>query len=228
MRGHRPSAVSRRRAVPVVALLLTTLVSCAGGGTSFLDLWLTGDQQGRWYWDKGEYSQAAERFEDPMWRGTALYMSGEFEASLAEFGRLDTAEAWFSQGNALAHLKSYPEAVAAYERALELRPDWVEAQENRDYVALFIPWQSDSGGGEMGVIGPDARPDDIVFDADKEKLEEQGIDTVMEDTVLTDEQITDMWLSQVSTSPTAFLRYKFAYQAAFDTGSGTDSEESRP
>ncbi len=200
----------------VVRLLTiaTLLAGCSTAGWRFADLWLTPDQQGRWYWERGEYARAADRFADPMWRGTALYMSGELEASLGEFGRLGTAEAWFARGNALAHLERYEEAVSAYGEALAREPGWEAAEQNRDYVKLFIPWRPENGGGEMGTVGPDSRPDEIVFDADEERLDEEGVDTVIEDTVLTDEQITEMWLSQVSTSPTAFLRYKFSYQLA--------------
>ncbi len=210
----RSSTSAARLACLALAIVVVGCSGVGASGVTFADLWLTADQQGRWYWERRDYAEAANRFDDPMWRGTALYMSGDFEASLGEFGRLDTADAWLARGNALAHLKRYPEAVEAYDEALSRRPDWQTAQENRDYVALFVPWRPEDGGGEMGTIGNDARPDEIVFDADQERLEEEGIDTVMEDSVLTDEQITDMWLSQVSTSPTAFLRYKFSYQLA--------------
>ena len=31
--------------------------------------------------------------------------------------------------------------------------------------------------------------------------------------MISDQQLADIWLRQVDTSPTSFLRYKFAYQA---------------
>lgn len=71
----------------------------------------------------------------------------------------------------------------------------------------------------MGTVGKDAAADEIVFDADKDRLDQEGIETVMEgdQQALSDEQLTEIWLRQVDTSPTSFLRYKFAYQAAMAT-----------
>ncbi len=75
----------------------------------------------------------------------------------------------------------------------------------------------------MGTQGREAGADEIVFDADKDKLDQEGKETVIEgDTgMLSDEQIADIWLRQVDTSPTSFLRYKFAYQAANDREVGS-------
>ena len=134
-------------------------------------------------------------------------------ARLAEFAKLDTAEAWFNRGNALAHLERYEEAMEAYQRALELRPDYPWAQANLEYIEVFQPLELE--GGEMGTVGRDAAADEIVFDADQQRLEEEGIDTVMEEgqEVISDQQLAEIWLRPVDTSPSSFLRYKFAYQA---------------
>ena len=199
-------AVERLRTTALLTVFV--LSGCTGG---FVDLWLTADQQGRLAWQKGEYDRAADTFEDPMWRGTALYMTGAFGAAIEEFGKVETADAWFAQGNARAHLKEYGEAIAAYEKALELDEDHQAASENLEYVRLFIPY-SPEGGGDMGAIGDVARPDEIQFDAAADKLVEEGKETTLEGTMLTDEQIAELWLQQVDTSPAAFLRYKFSYQ----------------
>jgi Ca-activated chloride channel family protein len=204
--------LSRTLALAILLAALST-ASC-GGNFRFADLWLTADQQGRWYFERGEYEVAAERFEDPLWRGIAFYAAEDFESAVGQFSLVDSAEGWFNRGNALAHLKSYPDAVAAYDQALERRPDYPDAEANRDYVTLFVPWRPDSGGGESGVVGKDALPDEIVFDADQQRLNEEGIDTEMEGEggALTDQQLAEMWLRQVETSPADFLRWKFAYQ----------------
>jgi len=44
---------------------------------SWLDLWLTHDQQGRYYFQRGDYQKAAEKFDDPLWRGLAFVRDGE-------------------------------------------------------------------------------------------------------------------------------------------------------
>ena len=208
-----------RHTVRTWVLLLAVLamsigLSACGGNFRFADLWLTADQQGRYYFERGEYEIAAERFEDPLWRGIAFYAAQDFEAAAGQFSQVDSAEGWFNRGNALAHLESYPDAVAAYGQALERRPEYPEAEANREYVTLFIPWRPDSGGGESGVVGKDGEADEIVFDADQQRLDEEGIDTEMEGEggLLTEAQMAEMWLRQVETSPADFLRWKFAYQ----------------
>ena len=70
-------------------------------GFRCLDLWLTPDQQGRYYYEKGEYQKAAERYEDPMWKGLALVRAGDDEGALNAFALSDSAEAWYNQGNSL-------------------------------------------------------------------------------------------------------------------------------
>lgn len=210
-RGGACPRPGRRKALPYILAFLLT--GCGGGELRFVDLWLTQDQQGQRAFDRGDYAAAAEHFEEPLRKGTALYLTENFEAALAEFAKLDTAEAWFNRGNALAHLERYEEALEAYQRALELRPDYPWAQANLEYMEVFQPLELE--GGEMGTVGRDAAADEIVFDADQKRLDEEGIDTVMEEgqEMISDQQLADIWLRQVDTSPTSFLRYKFAYQA---------------
>lgn len=203
-----------RRILLLVFLAITLGTVSCGDTFRFADLWLTPDQQGRWYFERGDYQTAAARFDDPLWRGTAYYASEDFESAAGQFSLVDSAEGWFNRGNALAHLESYPEAVAAYEQALERQPEYPEAEANRDYVNLFIPWRPEGGGGESGVAGRDGMADEIVFDADQQRLNEEGIDTVMEEEggMLSEQQMAEMWLRQVETSPADFLRWKFAWQ----------------
>ena len=209
-----------------VALLLLPLGACSTSELRFVDLWLTADQQGRLAFEQGDYEEATLRFEDPLWKGTALYLSQQFDAAVTQFAMVDTAEGWFNRGNALAHLERYEEAIEAYEQVLEIEPDHSGARTNIDYLQPFLPIETK--GGEMGTIGRAAAADEIVFDADKQRLDEEGIDTTMEgeQEMLSDQQIAEIWLRQVDTSPTSFLRYKFAYQAS-DEKSGDNPEETR-
>lgn len=210
-----------RKVVPSM-LMLFGLVGCGGSDFRFVDLWLTADQQGQRAFDRWDYGEAAERFEDPMWKGTSLYLTEDFEAALAQFAMADSAEGWFSRGNALAHLERYEEAMEAYRHALELQPNYPAAEANLEYLQPFLPLEFE--GGEMGTVGRDAAADDIVFDADQQRLDEEGIDTTMQgdQEMLSDQQLADIWLRQVDTSPSSFLRYKFAYQAQIGGVSGDE------
>jgi Ca-activated chloride channel family protein len=63
-------------------------------------LWFTPDQQGQRYFERNEFAAAAQAFRDPMWQGVAWYRAGEFEKAAQAFGRRDSAEASYNQGNA--------------------------------------------------------------------------------------------------------------------------------
>jgi len=87
----------------------------------FVNLWLTPNQQGRQCFDRGDYLRAAERFEDPQWKGTAYYAAGKFDEAIVQFERLSTAQGFYNLGNAYAHKGDYPAALIAYEKALSLK-----------------------------------------------------------------------------------------------------------
>ncbi len=200
------------RAILCLLVAIPVLSSC-DSRFGFADIWLTRDQQGHRLLERAEYSEAATRFTDPMWKGTSLYLAERFDQALDQFARVDTPEAWFARGNALAHLERYEEAVAAYEHALELRPDYPAVEANVDYLQPFLPLKFE--GGVMGTEGRDAAADDVVYDADADRLDQEGRDTEIDGGgLLSEDQLADMWLQQVDASPAAFLRAKFRFQLA--------------
>lgn len=189
--------------IAVISLLVT-------GGA---DLWLTPDQQGQRLYREADYLKAADRFASPLWRGTALYRAGEFEDAAQMFSRVDTAEGHFNQGNAWLMHGQYEQAIKCYSAALERRPDWTEARENRELATARAALLS-SEGGEMG----DQRlgADRIVFDRKDNK---GGQDTEIDGgQAVSDQELQAMWLRRVQTEPADFLRSKFAYQQAMAEG----------
>jgi Ca-activated chloride channel family protein len=200
------------------AVMLGLLVSsgCGPPGSDslrFADLWLTADQQGRRLFERGEYDEATRRFVDPMWKGVAAYSSGEFERAAESFARLTTAEASFNLGNAYAMVGRYQEAVTAYEAAIAERPGWAEAIENRETVLALIPVEPDLPEEEQTSGDPSFDPDEIQFD-EKGKKGKPGEVQVEQ---LTDQQLAEMWLRRLETSPADFLRQRFALEAAADS-----------
>jgi Ca-activated chloride channel family protein len=171
---------------------------------------LTTDQQAYRLYEAGDYETAAEGFADPMWNATALFRQGEFEQAAGVFAGYDTAEAAFNQGNALVMLGKYDEAIARYERALELRPDWESAVNNRDIAAARAALLVREGGeGTGGMLGAD----EIVF-SDKKSPPSDETEQTDGGKPMSDEELRLIWLRQVQTKPADFLRAKFAYQHA--------------
>jgi Ca-activated chloride channel family protein len=186
----------------VSAVLLVLGVSAsAARAADFMDAWLTPDQQGRLYLQRGDFAQAAAHFGDPMWKGVAFYRAGKFAAAIDAFARVDTPESYYDQGNALAHLGKYPEAVKSYQQALKDRPDWEEAKRNLALVQKLIPPPKKEEYGEA----PDLPPDQIKFD----ELGKKGKRGQVE---LNAAQTAEMWMRNIQTSPARLLRRKFALE----------------
>jgi len=187
----------------VVAAVLYGLL---GGDCSLL----TPDQRAHRLLTAGDHEAAAAEFADPLWRGVALFRRGEFEQAAGVFAGYDTSEAAFNQGNALVMQGKYDEAVARYERALELRPDWEPAVVNRDIAAARAAMLAQEGGeGTGGML----EADEIVF-SDEKSPPSEGSEQTEGGEELSDEELRSIWLRQVQTKPADFLRAKFAYQHA--------------
>ncbi len=199
----------------VVAFLAVVLTGCAPADRTpsrFADLWWTADQQARRQFEREAYAEAGEQFVDPMWKGTSYFRAGDFEQAATAFGRLTTVEASFNLGNAYAMLKRYEDALAAYQAALVDRPDWVAAVENRDLVLAELrrmeEQQDDDDPGPAG---------DPTFDADEVKVDEKGEkgkSGEIEMSRLSDDQLAEMWMRRLQTTPADFLRRRFAMEAA--------------
>lgn len=105
---------------------------------SFDDLWWRADQQGQRLLDAGRPKEAAERFEDPHWRGLALYEAGDYAAAAEQFAKDDSAPSLYNRGNALARSNELEAAIDAYERALEIDPQLHQAAKNKALVEELL------------------------------------------------------------------------------------------
>ena len=190
-------------------LALLALVAGCSGDSRFVDLWATRAQQGQWLLDRGRFAEAAERFTDPLRKGVALYRAGSFDAALEWFARVPGAEGFYNSGNAYARLERYEEAVEAYDESLTLRPGWTEAEENRELIAGLIPHEPEPPEGEAAAGEPNLPPDEVQFD----ERGEQGKPGEVAQSLLSEDQLAEMWMRGIRSSPADFLRLKFAQQA---------------
>jgi len=199
--------------IVVIACVAAGLVYCSwfADGYSIINLWLTPDQQGRYYFEKRDYAAAAERFQDPLWKGISYYRSKNFEAAVEQFSRVDTAEGCFNLGDAYAHLGQLEQAVTSYEEALRRKPDDRAARENRDFVQSLIQKKKAKEKEEEPAERqePTYNPDEIKFDEKGKKGKKGEIDQAE----LSAEQIQQVWMRRLQTTPSDFLRLKFAAQA---------------
>ena len=83
-----------------------------------------------------------------MERGADAYRRGQFEQAAHAYAGMDTADAHYNRGNALAKAGRYEEAVAAYDRALELEPVMPDALANKETVENAMKRKRESKPGE--------------------------------------------------------------------------------
>jgi Ca-activated chloride channel homolog len=119
-------------------------------------LWQRPDQRGYEALQEQQNERAAQLFEDPQWRSAAQYRAAKFADSATSLAGVDTTEGNYNRGNALAKAGQLEDAIAAYDRALELDPQHADAAYNRDLVKDYLdkhppPQKQDQpqGGGEQ-------------------------------------------------------------------------------
>jgi Ca-activated chloride channel family protein len=167
-----------------------------------MDAFFTPDQQGRWAFEHGHMPQAAAAFHDPYWQGIAAYKGSDYDLALASFARLNTAPAYFYLGNIYTRRFKFAEAIAAYNQALKLQPQFAEATFN---LALAIALQKDYD--DAAEKAPDVKPDETKVD--NQHPAGKGKNVVVEKAAS-----DELWLQNLSTSPAKFLKQKFSLQDA--------------
>jgi Ca-activated chloride channel family protein len=196
-------------------LLLTALAALSLGTLawqqrSFAALWLTPDQQGRLAYEGLDFPGAAERFEDPSWKGVAAYEAGHYIDAAAAFGRVPTAESFYNRGNAFMKGREYGKAITAYQQAVAETAEWTKASENLElarYVLQYI-----EGAREQGDTGDESElgADDIVFDNKRER----GKEIVITQESTLQAESAEKWMRSVDTEARDFLRGRFALEAS--------------
>jgi len=206
---------TRWAAIVALALSLPAYDAHAQG---ISDWFFTPDQQGRLAFQRNDFRGAAELFEEPLWRGYALYRTGQYEAAIEALDRVETAQAAFIQG--MAHVKSrgYRDGVRAFETALSRDPAYPAAAENlavaREIVIYVESLREQSDTGEDSGIGAD----EIVFDNEANRGPESQIEVPQNSGA---EMLTAaQWMATVDTRTGDFLKSRFALEAAREFSAG--------
>lgn len=174
----------------------------------FADLWLTHDQQGRLAFEQGDFARAATLFDDPIWRGIAQYRAGQYAQAVQSFALVDSPQADYNQGDALARQGQYQQAAQRYRQALKRQPQWPAAAANLALMEKLLAQQKpkDKPDPDDQEEPPDVPPDEIKYDASKPP--EQGGQSMRVGVT----QDAEMWMRTIQTTPTDLLQRKFALQ----------------
>lgn len=175
------------------------------------DWFFTSDQQGRLAYGRKDYEGASALFQDPLWKGYAMFRNGNYEQAAEVLGRLDTAEASFIQGISFIRNRNYRDGIDAFEVTLGRDPDYPGAAQNLELALRILDYveetREQSDTGEQGGIGAD----DVVFDNEAGR----GADTTIEAVQDQAPEIlsTEQWMNTVNTQTSDFLRLRFLMEA---------------
>ena len=136
-----------RRGLVACLLVIPTLLpqqSQAFELTEFLtkDLWQTKDQQAAKALEADNPAAAEQLFENPQWKAAAAYKNNNFETAQDLFNGTD-ADSLYNRGNALAKAGKLPEAIEAYEQALQQSPKMEDATHNKKLVEDLLKKQQE-------------------------------------------------------------------------------------
>ncbi|WP_131778235.1 tetratricopeptide repeat protein, partial [Legionella bozemanae] len=118
--------------------LFISFLSIATHAFSWQDLWSTPDQQGRDLMAKNQFKQAKETFTRNDWAAAAAYRAGDYQKAAELYQDLKNEQGYYNQGNALAHMGHYEEAIKAYDKALAINSKNKDALYNRKLVEELL------------------------------------------------------------------------------------------
>ncbi|MFO9125617.1 tetratricopeptide repeat protein [Legionella pneumophila serogroup 1] len=122
----------------VLTIVGAALISNQLKAFSWSDLWFTPNQQAQHLMEKGQFAKAKDLFERNDWAASAAYRAGDYEQAAKLFNELKTEQGYYNQGNALAHLGKYEEAIRAYDKALAFNPNNQDALYNRKLISELL------------------------------------------------------------------------------------------
>ena len=89
----------------------------------------------------GDPVAAAQLFADQQWRGSARYRSGDFGGAAGDFAKDPSLTGLYNQGNALARLGRYQDAISEYDRVLAANPNQEDAAFNKALLEKLLEQQ---------------------------------------------------------------------------------------
>ncbi|MCZ8528112.1 vWA domain-containing protein [Alteromonas sp. PRIM-21] len=92
-------------------------------------------------YQRGKYKDAVSQFNSEAWKASSLFKSGDYEGALNAYKNIPGAESLYNQGNALAKLGKFEEAIEKYEQALDEAPEFEDAKINKKVVEDLLKQQ---------------------------------------------------------------------------------------
>ncbi len=139
-------------------------------------LWQRSDQ-------RAAAAVASQTYDDPslaahsQWSGIAYYRNDDFEAAAQEFEKSTGKIARYNQANALAKSGDLQGAIDQYEQALEIDPQFDDAQFNLDLVKKLLEQNQTQGEQQQSQEGESQDAQSDQSEADELERMPQGSDS---------------------------------------------------
>lgn len=192
------------------------IVLIALNPVTFIDLWLTKNQQGQLLFNSGRYQQASKTFTNSHWQAFSAYSNEDYQNAATLYSQFTDTHSLLAQANALAHGREYLKARNLYQAIIDRYPNYLAAQANLlviqaiiDEVNLLSEAQQPEQGESIKELGDQPQTGD---GAEKKEVPTPELEQLSSEQLLLDESLNTMWLRQVQKDPARFLSQKFYFQ----------------
>ncbi|NQY87843.1 MAG: VWA domain-containing protein [Colwellia sp.] len=143
-------------------------------------LWQTQDQQAQQQYNQENYQSAAQQFENSQWQGSAHYKAENYQQALAAFTQgeqADSANSLYNQGNSLAQMQKYQQAIDAYQQALKKNPDLQDAKDNMEKLKQQQKKQQENNEQSTGEKSKNEQSESDKSEKNSDKQKKQDNDS---------------------------------------------------
>lgn len=148
----------RRGWLLVLAVCLLPATMQAAHASTWESLWHNRDQRAVTAMQRGDAAQARTLATTPPLRGAAAYRDRDYAAAAKDFSRGGDARAHYNLGNALAKQGQYPQAIAAWRKAVQQDPRLADAKANIQSVEAWLKKQQPPAQGGSQHSGKQRAP----------------------------------------------------------------------
>lgn len=201
------------------SMLLAVTVLPAPAEAAWLDWWLTPDQQGAYYYQQGQYEQAAQHFSNPKWQGVAWVAAKKYPQAIKVYQQSQDVNGLYNLATTYAKARNYQRSLDLYQLVMQIAPDSEAAQlaqKNSVIIARLIDEiQRMSDSQQEENPQPKSVDADEMMDtslgADKQRIGkiEVKVEQLSVDEILANEGKKEQWLRDISRDPKQFLAAKF-------------------
>lgn len=101
---------------------------------AFAGFFTNNNQDAEKAFNSGNYAVAAEKFNQPDWKASALYRQGKYAEAAKYYQTGKDVDALYNRGNALAKSGKIEDAIKIYEEVIKQNPEHKDAKFNLDYL----------------------------------------------------------------------------------------------